>query len=340
MNGYSRKISAAVLPIVILLAVSILLPMILVKIFYDKAPEQAAPIPIIPLDTDNSHINVSIYISKKKTVETVPLESYVRGVLAAEMPAEFEMEALKAQAVAARTYIIRRIIEKDYSQVPAEGAMVTDTVTHQAYLSEEDIGRNWDPEDYSANLSKLNRAVNETKGIIMTYENKPIQAAFFSTSNGYTENSEEYWQDYMPYLRSVPSPWDAEISPKYKTTSTYELKTFYNKLGINSIPASSNGSTIQVLEKSNGNRIKQIQIGGKMFTGREVREKLGLNSSHFTWEFNNGQIVLTTYGYGHGIGMSQYGANGLAKEGKRADEILKYYYKGIQLKKLTKKTAS
>jgi len=269
----------------------------------------------------------------------VTLEQYVRGVVAAEMPSEFEMEALKAQAIAARTFIVRRMAAQDTTGVPVKGADVTDTVTHQAYLPLKTL-------QLTANRNKLarvSRAVSETRGIVMTYKGSPIEASFFSTSNGYTENSEDVWPNKIPYLRSVSSPWDKAIAPHYTDTVRMPLDQFMRRLKVSppALPASAtlsrkqqayaNAAEPRVLSKTEGHRIKLIRIGGKNYAGKEVREKLGLRSSEFTWKIRNGNIEITTYGYGHGVGMSQWGANGMAKEGASAEEILKHYYTGIGL---------
>lgn len=275
---------------------------------------------------------VPVYLSREKRIDQVPIEAYVRGVIAAEMPVDFELEALKAQALAARTYIVRRLQENDTSQVPAPGAVVTDTVAHQAYLTQEQLNSKWTGPAASANWEKLNRAVLETEGRIILYDGKPINAVFFSTSNGYTENSEDYWGDKVPYLRSVPSPWDAKLSPRYKETVSIPYKDFLKKLGLSgTVTASATLSGSKVASTTAGHRIAKISISGKSFTGREVREKLGLNSSQFEWKLSGGEVKITTYGYGHGVGMSQWGANGMAKEGKSAEEIVRYYYKGVSL---------
>lgn len=277
---------------------------------------------------------VPVFLSHENRVENVPLETYVRGVVAAEMPIEFELEALKAQALAARTYIVRRMLDKDDSQVPVHGALVTDTVVHQAYLKEDQIGRNWSGAAARENMSKLNRAVEETKDKILLYEGKPINAVFFSTSNGHTENAEDYWGRPVPYLRSVPSPWDAVLSPRYKETIKMPYKEFLGRLGLTgTVSAASAISGARVTEWTEGQYVKKIRIGGRLFTGRDVREKLQLNSARFEWKLKGSDVLITTTGYGHGVGMSQWGADGMAKEGKTAEEIVKYYYKGIEIGK-------
>ncbi|WP_235560981.1 stage II sporulation protein D [Bacillus sp. FJAT-28004] len=277
---------------------------------------------------------VRIYMTKEKRIESVPLEAYVRGVVAAEMPIGFELEALKAQAIAARTYMIRRILLGNDSGVPVKGADVTDTTDHQVYISVADLATKWPKYEQKNNMSKLNEAVIQTKGKVITYKGEPIDAAFFSTSNGFTENSEDYWNQEVPYLRSVASPWDKELSPKYKETVKLSLNEFYSKLGV--AKKNSAKPSIRVVEKTEGNRISKIIIGGTTFSGREVREMLGLASSQFTWSIKGKTISITTFGYGHGVGMSQWGANGMAQSGVKAEAILAHYYSSVQVEQASK----
>ncbi|SDO62620.1 stage II sporulation protein D [Paenibacillus sp. yr247] len=320
-----------------MLCVTIIVPGLLVK----KIPDNDA-LPPNQLKTDGplqetiteQGLMIPVYLTKKAAIETVPLEQYVKGVLAAEMPVEFELEALKAQAMAARTYVVRRVLEKDYSNMPVSDALVTDTTAHQAYLTEQELREKWDKRSYEANMAKIDRAVNETKDMILTYDHKPINATFFSTSNGYTENSEDYWPFISPYLRSVPSPWDIKLSSRFQETVNLSYKSMLQKLGVASIATTNTSAkSMKVLEWSTGHRIKKMVIGGKIFSGREVREKLELASSQFTWKWSGSQITITTYGYGHGVGLSQWGANGMAKEGKTAEQIVTYYYTGISIEK-------
>lgn len=281
---------------------------------------------------------VRVYLTRAGSVETLPLEQYVTGVLAAEMPADFELEALKAQAVAARTFIVRRLAARDTSGIPGGKADVKDTVDHQAYLSRKTL-ENWKRDGKTEQLAKLERAVQETRGIVMTYQGQPITAAFFSASGGYTENSEEYWSLKVPYLRSVASPWEAGVNPKHEVTVTLPVSEVLVKLG-QTVPATpvSGGLTkktaypdrlFRILSYTSGRRVKEIQIGSRIYTGREVREKLGLRSSQFRLEVDGNNVKITTYGYGHGVGMSQWGANAMAQHGYTAAQILKHYYTGI-----------
>jgi stage II sporulation protein D len=286
-----------------------------------------------------SSMVVSIYLSKSQEITRVPLEQYIAGVVAAEMPVNFELEALKAQAIAARTYIVRRIINHDLSGMPVKGAEVTDSVTHQAFLTNQQLEKNWGSKQYDNNMDKINNAVYDTRGLIITYANQPINATYFSASNGYTENSEDYWGIYEPYLRSVASPWDRLIAPRFTNVMEMPIKLFMAKLGLTNstktakaIPASlsTNGSSTVLLTQ--GHRISSISIAGKTYTGKEIREQLSLASSAFSWIKKGDTLEIKTLGSGHGVGMSQWGANGMAKEGKSAIDILQYYYKDVQIK--------
>ncbi|AMA71658.1 MULTISPECIES: stage II sporulation protein D [Aneurinibacillus] len=278
------------------------------------------------------HINFSIKVFRVETgkIESVPLEDYVSGVVSGEMPAEFEMEALKAQALAARTYIALRLAKKDFSDVP-KGAHVTDTVKHQVYIDEKQKRERWGS-SYTWKEARIRQAVEETSGQVLTYQNEPINATFFATSNGYTENSEDYWGYKLPYLRSVKVPWDAN-APRYQETVTMSIDQLEKRLKVKIAQpvAAGNDSWNKTISRTAGQRIKEIKIGDKVFTGRQVRELLGLNSSHFSLSIKGQNVVIRTFGYGHGVGMSQWGANGMAKEGKTVEEIVKYFYKGVNI---------
>ncbi|MCP3027591.1 stage II sporulation protein D [Halobacillus sp. A5] len=283
----------------------------------------------IPASLSPFSINVMRATSEK--VEEVPLEDYVARVVASEMPANFELEALKAQALAARTYITQQLTDGEpYS----EQADVTDTTQHQVYKNEDELREQW-KEQYSKNMSRINQAVKETAGEIITYEEEPITAAFFSTSNGYTENSEDYWENEIPYLKSVESPWD-EDSPKFFDQKVVPIAELESALNVKI----ANGLENINLAKTPGGRVAELSVGEQKFTGREIREKLNLQSSDFTIEQKENHIIFTTRGYGHGVGMSQYGANGMAEAGKTYKEIIKHYYQNTEITPVSKQTAS
>jgi stage II sporulation protein D len=322
----------------LLFIVVLLIPTLLVIPFSDKEDgklaeelrkQQAVKTVQAKTKEAGSAVEVAVYRSKEKRIEHIPLEQYVIGVVAAEMPAEFELEALKAQALTARTYIVKQMLNDQPISLP-KGANVTDTVMHQVYYSDEELKRLWGV-DYDWKIKKITEAVEETRGQILTYNNVPIEASFFSTSNGFTENSEAYWENEFPYLKSVASPWD-EQSPKFYNQKVMSVAEFEQKLGV-TLPK--DGSVGVVLSRTPGKRVDVVEINGKRLKGREVREKLDLKSTDFTWVRKGNEIIITTKGYGHGVGMSQYGANFMAKEGKTYDQIVKYYYRGVNISSAT-----
>ena len=268
----------------------------------------------------NSNSIVRVYRENKGIIERVPIEQYVIGVLAGEVPITFEKEALKAQAVASRTYVMYHIQnskDKDYD--------VVDTVANQVFKSDEDLKDKWD-DKYVENMNKIKEVVLDTSGEYLTYGGKVIEAFFFSTSVGYTENSEDVFSEALPYLRSVESHWD-EISPVYTDSVDFTKLEFFSQLEL----AYTEYLNIEVLDSTKTGRVKKIKINDKEFTGREVCSKLKLRSTYFSIKEENGMIKIETKGFGHGVGMSQYGAQGMALEGYKYDEILKYYYQGVNI---------
>ncbi|MCF2132028.1 stage II sporulation protein D [Strepomyces sp. STD 3.1] len=277
-----------------------------------------------PSQKSSLNIKVSIYRTSNREFEDVPLEEYVAGVVASEMPTNFELEALKAQALSARTYIIKSLISPNKETIAGK-ADITDSTSDQVYKSREELKKAWG-KNYGQRMKKVNQAVNETRGQILTYGGEPINAFFFSTSNGYTENSEDYWSTPIPYLRSVPSHWD-ETSPKFKESKTFSINAFEQKLNVQ-VPSK---GEIASIRRNHSQRVEVVNIGGKNIKGKHVRETLGLNSSDFIFNRMKNEIIVTTKGYGHGVGMSQYGANGMAKEGKNYKNIISYYYKNVEV---------
>lgn len=266
---------------------------------------------------------VRVYREDLYVIDNIPLEEYVAGVLAGEMPVDFEIEALKAQAVAARSYVMKQIernIKKEYD--------VVDTVTNQVYLDKEYLMTVW-KSSYTDNMNKIKTAVLSTKGEYLSYDGKVAEALFFSTSPGVTENSEDIFTSKVAYLRSVESKWD-EISPVYETSKTYTLNEFYNLLGL----TYNNNLQIEILEKTQTGRIKKIKINNKEFTSNTICSKLSLRSTYFKITQSGNIVIINNKGYGHGVGMSQYGAQGMAKYGYDYKSILEYYYTNIEIKKI------
>ncbi len=256
------------------------------------------------------------------TISEIQFEEYIKGVVAAEMPATFELEALKAQAVASRSYALYQMqatTDQDYD--------VVNTTTNQVYLTDDELKENWQDE-YQEKMNKIKTAVLETSGQYLTYNGEIVNALFFSTSVGATENSEEVFSAALPYLRSVESVWD-EQSPVYTDTYTFTLESFYEKLNL----PYNETLTIEVTEKTSTGRTKTLKVNGEEFNGREFAKTLNLRSNYFDIVQNEENVTITTKGFGHGVGMSQYGANGMAKEGYTYEEILKYYYQNTEIKK-------
>ncbi|MBD2845868.1 stage II sporulation protein D [Paenibacillus sp. IB182496] len=280
-------------------------------------------------------LRISVYLSETAQIERLPLELYVRGVLAGEMPAEFELEALKAQAIAARTYAIR-YLRAHGAGAEAGGSDITDTVQHQVYVPLAELADAWPADKSAAYLRKLSQAVRETRGIIATYEGEPIEASFFSTSAGRTENAEDYWSAAIPYLRSVASPWDAAIAPRADAELELSAGELADKLGIRKKDL----AKLRIAAHTAGGAVARVEAGDHTWSGREIRELLGLDSSHFTWRSSGQRWSIVTRGYGHGVGMSQWGANGMAREGYMAEQILAHYYTGIRLETLDTPSAT
>ena len=257
-------------------------------------------------------------------IEIIPLEEYIVGVLAGEMPIDFEIEALKAQAVASRSYALKRIEynkDKEYD--------VVDSIMNQVYLDNDYLKEAWGSK-YVKNINKLRNVVNSTIDEYLIYDNKIVDALFFSTSNDYTEDSNNIFNFDCAYLKSAESPWDKEVSSAYLTTKSMNIIDFYQKLNI---PYQKNLEII-IEKRSNTNRILLLKINNYEFKGTEVCNLLSLRSTDFTLELNNDEVIITTKGYGHGVGMSQYGALGMAKAGYNYQEILKHYYQNTEITKL------
>lgn len=318
-----------VVSIAIMLFTVILVPTIIVMI--PSAPFSETKIDVMEVSTaternesqiELSSLNVLVKRSETDEVENIPLEKYVASVVASEMPATFEIEALKAQAVAARTYIVNHMI---HQQNDKKDAVISDTTEHQVYKNENELKAGWG-KDFHWKMEKITSAVLATEGEIITYNAQPITPTFFSMSNGYTEDAENYWGTALPYLKSVESKWE-ENNPQFTEQKIFTIDEVSRKL---EIPLEVGTIPIKI-KRTASNRIEKLIVDGTTFTGREIREKLALRSNDFTIKQQHDHLIFTTKGYGHGVGMSQYGANGMAEEGKDYREILSYYYQDIDI---------
>lgn len=270
--------------------------------------------------------NKTVRVKRLNTdkVEEVPLEEYIVGVLAGEMPIDFELEALKAQAVASRSYVLKRMEYNKDNEYD-----VVDSVLNQVYLDDDYLKETWG-NNYTIKINKLRTAVNETYNEYMEYDGEIIDALFFSTSNGYTEDSHLVFNLELPYLKSVESSWDQEVSSAFSSKYTYSLQEFYEKLGLEY----KDKLEVEILERSSTNRVLKLKINGQEFEGTTLYNKLGLRSTDFEITQVGSNVIFDMKGYGHGVGMSQYGALGMAKQGYTYDEILKHYYTGVTIKKI------
>ena len=272
------------------------------------------------IESTEEENEIIINVLSNNEIVNLNLEDYVIGVVACEMPASFNIEALKAQAVASRTFVLNRRKDK-------QNYIIKDDTSAQCFQTQEEMQNKWKT-NYEKYYNKIKNAVYETKGMYLTYKDKIITAFYFSMSNGYTEASENVFSSSRAYLKSVESKW--EINHKdFEKTITITIEDLKKKLGLKDNKIQS----INILNRYDTNRVKEVEINNKIYTGVEFRKLLGLRSTDFDIEYNNKSITITTRGYGHGVGMSQYGANGMASLGYTYDEILKYYYKDIEIKK-------
>lgn len=302
--------------IIIFILLLIFIPFFITKIYNKNYKE-------IKLNYINT-IYIRVKRSSTNQIEIIPLEEYIVGVLAGEMPIDFDIEALKAQAVASRTYALKRMEynkDKEYD--------VVDSVMNQVYLDDQYLHQAWG-NNYVKNINKLRKVVNNTIDEYLTYDDEIIDAMFFSTSNDYTEDSGNVFNFTVPYLISVDSPWDKEVSSAYLTAKNLSLAEFYDKL---SLPYNKN-LNIEIIKRSKTNRILLLKINNTEFKGTELYKALSLKSTDFTIELKGDYVTITTKGYGHGVGMSQYGALGMAKKGYTYKEILHHYYYNTTLKKI------
>lgn len=298
----------------------ILIPFFMVTFLYYEEKEKH----LLEKETKIKEVNVRVKREATGAIDTIELEDYIVGVLAGEMPIYFHLEALKAQAVAARSYVLKRMNNSNAKEYD-----VVDSVNNQVYLDDDYLKNRW-ADKYEENINKLKKAVFETNNQYISYKGEIADALFFSTSNGFTENSQAVFSFELPYLRSVESVWDEGTSPVFNDQKKIPLIDFFDKLQI----PYSNDLKVEVLQKSNAGRIIRIKINETEINGVDVRTKLQLRSTDFEIMKEGENILIKTSGYGHGVGMSQYGALGMANNGYTYDEILKHYYQGVSIKTL------
>jgi stage II sporulation protein D len=323
-----------------MIIIVIIIPGIMVKSCKPIQPESPIEQKRMREVSDGEYI--TIYINSSTKSENMSLDEYVKGVVAAEMPASFNIEAIKAQAVAARTYVYKRwraVGGKGCSLHPE--ADVCDDPSHcQAWITKGEMLKKWGIFSYYHYYSKINQAVNSTAGMIILYQDEPIDPLFFSTSNGKTENSEDVWEKQIPYLRSVVSPGE-ETSPRFFAVEEFPVDVVVSRLRQEwpdiSIDHKNPEKQWKVMEVSEGGRIKNMQVGSKVIKGTEFRQLFELKSTDFKWERSGKNIKIMSTGFGHGVGMSQYGADAMAKNGANYVDIIKHYYSGVEIRRINTK---
>lgn len=285
--------------------------------------EQNMIVPTDPKSEAEKVFNVSVL--KKDNTEDMTLEEYVFGVVLAEMPAEFELEALKAQAVVARTYTGKKMSNSKHNNAD----ICTDSTCCQAYMDDESYLLAGGTEE---NLQKVRSAVESTAGEVLTYQGELIEATYFSCSGGKTEDAAAVWGADVPYLQSVASPGE-EKAAHYTDTVRFTTKEFSSKLGLSL--SGNPGMWVESMTYTTGGGVQTIVLQGNTFTGTQIRQKLGLRSTAFVITIAGDTVTVTTKGYGHRVGMSQYGAEAMAVQGSDYQEILYHYYTGTTLSELS-----
>ncbi len=312
-----------------------LIPIIFTRKFETK--EAKLEIPVNEEKNYNKEYNYGKYNTVKLLhtntgeIEELNLDQYLYGVVSSEMPANFEEEALKAQAVVARTYTIYKITNGNKHE---NADICDDSKCCQAWISKEARFEKWNETERENNWSKIVSAVDSTKGKIIMYEGKPINAFFHSNSGGKTEIASSVWGGKdEPYLQAVETSGESNYT-QYSSELTIskeefieKIKQYHNDFEIDF----SSDNQIEVLEYTEGQRIKKIKIGNLELAGTEIRNIFGLKSAKFEILVEGENVKFNVLGYGHGVGMSQTGADSMAKEGKNYEEIIKHYYTGVEI---------
>lgn len=302
----------------------VLIPVVIIK-NYRVPPKRSTDIP------------VRLFVHHEGEIFHFGLEEYLAGVVAAEMPAEFEMEALKAQAVAARTIAVTRLKRfggRGCSHV-AQADFCDDPGESQAWLAASSLKANWGPRNFKRYQAKIQRALIETGGEIMTFHNRPTDAVFHSTCGGRTTAASDIWNYETPYLQSVNCGFCGE-STRYiqRLKITWPELSHRLKIPVGLL------HTMKVTRRSKTGRVLGLSFGKYSMRGEEFRKMTGLNSTCFGYKMTKAGIDFTVVGYGHGVGMCQYGANGMAKRGWNYHQILRHYYQGIQFRKIRYKSVN
>lgn len=279
----------------------------------------------------SQYATIKLLHKDNQSIEEIPLDTYLLGVVSAEMPASFEQEALNAQALVARTYTLYTIINSNKHE---NADICDDSSCCQAWISKENRLAKWEESLRDENWSKIEKAVNTTKGKVITYEGNLIDAFFHSNSGGITETPAGVWGGTnYPYLQSVETAGEDAYS-QYSSEVTLSKEEFKNKIlekHSDLILDYNAENPIEITEYTDSNRVKTIRVGNVNLSGVEMRTLLGLKSTNFTFKIDGENIIFSVIGYGHGVGMSQTGADSMAKSGSNYEEIVKHFYTGVEI---------
>ena len=279
-------------------------------------------------------ITIQLLHAKTGEVEQVNLEEYLCHVVSAEMPADYELEALKAQAIVARTYTMYKRKNKKH----ANADICDDSTCCQAWISKEDRLARWEESKRESNWQKIEQCINETKGEIITYQNEPINAFFHSNSGGKTEIPVNVWGggSNLPYLQSVETAGEegyAQYASEVELTQEEVLNKLKEKYADIQIDFTKE-EEIKIIDYTDSQRVKTVRFGNHELSGVETRTIFGLKSTNFEITKQDGKIKFSVKGYGHGVGMSQTGADALAKQGKTAQDIIHHFYQDVEIKQI------
>ncbi len=279
-------------------------------------------------------ITIQLLHAKTGEVEQVNLEEYLCHVVSAEMPADYELEALKAQAIVARTYTMYKRMNKKH----ANADICDDSTCCQAWVSKEDRLARWEESKRESNWQKIEQCVNETRGKIVTYQNEPINAFFHANSGGKTEIPVNVWGggSNLPYLQVVETAGEegyTQYASEVELTQEEILNKLKEKYADIQIDFTKE-EEIQITEYTDSQRVKTVRFGNHELSGVETRTIFGLKSTNFEITKQEGKIKFSVKGYGHGVGMSQTGADALAKQGKTAEDIIHHFYQDVEIKQI------
>jgi stage II sporulation protein D len=275
---------------------------------------------------------IKLYHSKTGEIEELPIDEYLYGVVSAEMPVKYDIEALKAQAVVARTYTIYQITHSNGKHGDTD--ICDNYACCQAWISKEDRFAKWEKKEAEDNWQKIVNAVDSTQGKVITYSGEVIDAFFHSNSGGITETASNVWGGQnFPYLQSVETSGEDEYS-EYNSEVEISKEELINKIRKKHSEIEINydeQDSIKIIELTESGRVKTIKLGNIEIAGTELRTLLGLKSTNFSFEIRDNSVIFFVKGYGHGVGMSQTGADSLAKQGINYEDIIKHFYYNVQI---------